>query len=337
MKRAMLRGPGDLTVEECVKPEPGPGEVIVRVAACGICGSDLHSFKGEHPLVIYPVTPGHEFAGTVSATGEGVDPGLEGSLACVEPSLFCGQCPQCRSGRYNICDSLRVMGFQAPGAMCEYVAVPAHRLHMLPGDADLLAGALAEPAAVGVHAVARSDLKSGEKALVIGAGVIGLMVLKAALARGCEVVVVEENAERAARAAGFGAADSFVFSEVDVAALSEVGGREDFSAVFECVGKADTIDLAVRVAPRGGTVVTTGVPAGPVPVAMPLVQDGELDIRGTLMYMGEDYERALEMIAAGSIKASDFVTHTFSLDDIVKGYGVMAAAQPATLKVMIEI
>ncbi|MHB8896577.1 MAG: zinc-dependent alcohol dehydrogenase, partial [Candidatus Geothermincolia bacterium] len=170
MLRAMLHGPGNLVLDQAPEPVPGTGDVLVEVSACGICGSDLHSFRGEHPLVIYPVTPGHEFSGVVVAAGAGVEPDVVGSRVCVEPSLYCGGCPRCRSGRYNICDNLKVMGFQAPGAMCGLVAVPAHRLHPLPDGVDLLSGALAEPAAVGVHAVARSGVKGGERVLVVGAG-----------------------------------------------------------------------------------------------------------------------------------------------------------------------
>lgn len=132
MKRAVLSVPGELRVETATDPAPGPGEALVEVAACGIFGSDLHSYNGEHPLVIYPVTPGHEFSGTVVAAGEGVATDLVGRAVCVEPSLYCSSCPQCASGRYNICGNLKVMGFQAPGAMCELIAVPSHRLHVLP-------------------------------------------------------------------------------------------------------------------------------------------------------------------------------------------------------------
>jgi 2-desacetyl-2-hydroxyethyl bacteriochlorophyllide A dehydrogenase len=332
MRRAVLGGPGDLTVVDAKEPEPRRGEVLVKVAACGICGSDLHAFNGEHPLVIYPVTPGHEFSGTIVAAGEGADPGLVGRNACVEPSLVCGTCPQCVSGRYNICGGLRVMGFQAPGAMCGFIAVPVDRLHMLPEDVGLEAGALAEPAAVGVHALGRSGVEPGASILIVGAGVIGLMVLKVAKALGCRVAVVEGSAERAERAIGFGADEAVVFPD----ALAQPADR-GFDAVFECVGRAETIDLAVRAAPRGGTVVAVGVAPGPVPVPMPLVQDGEIDIRGTLMYTGADFERAIELIRSGAITPGEFVTHRVTLDELERGYELAGMAGPETLKVLVEI
>ncbi|MHB8896145.1 MAG: zinc-dependent alcohol dehydrogenase, partial [Candidatus Geothermincolia bacterium] len=217
------------------------------------------------------------------------------------------------------------------------VAVPAHRLHPLPDGVDLLSGALAEPAAVGVHAVARSGVKGGERALVVGAGVIGLMVLKAARALGCEVTVVEGNPDRMARSLEFGASRAFVAGAPAEKALIDAGGSEGFAAVFECVGKPETIDLAVKAAPRGGTVVVVGVPPGPTLVPMPLVQDGELDVRGTLMYTGEDFTRALELIRQGSITAAEFVTHAVSLDEISAGYEIMSEASAGTLKVIVRV
>jgi L-iditol 2-dehydrogenase len=336
LRTAVLKSPGDIALEKTRAPSPGAGEALVEVAACGICGSDLHAFRGEHPLVIYPVTPGHEFSGTVTAVGEGVDPGMAGRRVCVEPSLFCGECVQCASGRYNICSELRVMGFQAPGAFSDLAAVPASRLHLLPDGIDLVSGALAEPAAVGVHALRRSGVEPDDMVLIVGGGVIGLMVLKAALADGCDAVMVEGSATRADRALKFGAEEAFVFQETTAEEVAASGGR-GFAAVFECVGRAETIDFAVRTAPRGGTVVAVGVPPGPVLVPMPLVQDGELDIRGTLMYRGEDFERAIELIGSGAIKAEDFVTHKVTLDDLAEGYRIMDEAEPRTLKVIVDV
>ena len=301
MKKLVLKGPAHLEVVDEAETPPGTGEVALKVYECGICGSDIHAYLGKHPFVRYPVTPGHEFAGEVVALGYGVDPSLLGRRACVEPSLACGKCPQCASGRYNICSRLRVMGFQAPGAMREIVCVPAVRLHMLPDGVSTAGGALAEPAAVAAHAFARSGARRGDAVLVFGAGVIGLLLTKIAAAKGCQAVVVEKEPARAERAVKFGAEDAVVFG--GGAALPEqltrlsAGGR--LRAVFECAGSAEAIDAAVRLAPRGSTVVVAGVFPGPTPVPLELIQDGELDVRGTLMYTGADFEEALWLIGEG--------------------------------------
>jgi L-iditol 2-dehydrogenase len=171
----------------------------------------------------------------------------------------------------------------------------------------------------------------------VGAGVIGLMVMKVAAAAGCTCVMVEGDEGRAARALSMGADEAVVFGEAPADVIALAGGEGGFGAVFECVGRAETIDLALRCAPRGGTVVAVGVPPGPVPVDMALVQDGELDVRGTLMYMGPDFERALELISVGAIEADDFVTHRVGLNEVDRGYGIALAGGAGTLKVLVEV
>lgn len=337
MKCLVLKKPGELVVEEAPRPEPGPGEVLLRVGAVGICGSDVHSYLGQHPFVRYPVIPGHEFAGEIMATGDGVDGALAGRHACVEPSLNCGECGPCRTGRYNICENLRVMGFQAPGAMCEMVTVPAVKLHLLPPGVDIMGGALAEPAAVGVHAVKRGDVSPGEAALVIGGGVIGLMVLKALISLDCAVVVLEADPGRAKRALDFGAEAALVSTDDAARHIRQALGGATPDVVFECVGRPETAGEAIRLAPRGSTVVVAGVFPGPVPIPLSLVQDGEIDIRGTLMYMSDDFEKALELIATGAVSAADFVTHTVGLEEAGRGYRLLTDPEIPTLKVIVDL
>ena len=334
MRRAMLDSPGELRIEKCAKPEAGPGEAIVRVMRCGICGSDIHSYLGRHPLVVFPVTPGHEFSGVVAEVGDGVDEGIIGARVCVEPSLTCGRCPQCVSGRYNICEELKVMGFQAPGAFCERVAVPAEKLHILPDGVSFEAGALAGPLAVGVHALDRSGVGAGGTILIIGTGVIGLMVLTAAVSEGIDVIAIESDAARAQVARSLGAIEVFSPEEVGLARMAR---KVQVHAVLECVGRAETADMAVRLAPRGSTVVVVGVFPGPVPVPLDLVQDGELDLTGTLMYTSADFERALLILGRGRMDAGALVTHTVSLEDLAQGYGLLVEPGKLTLKVMVDV
>ena len=336
MKRVVLEKPYRLSYEDCGEQVPGPGDVLVEIRACGICGSDVHAYLGKHPFVKYPVTPGHEFSGVVVAAGDDVEPGLLGSRVCVEPSLACGDCPQCRSGRYNICDNLRVLGFQADGAMCERITVPRNRIHLLPQGVDFPGGALAEPAAVGIHALARSGAGSGSGILVIGGGVIGLMITRAAKALGCRVTVMENTRERVKRALGFGADEALLFGEEPPGKTGEIQADAGFQAVFECVGKPETIQLALRLAPRGSTVVVVGVFSQTVPVQISLVQDGELNVCGTLMYTGEDFKRALDLIAGGVIEPDDFITQTVGLDKVEYGYNMLIDPETPTVKVLVE-
>ena len=334
MRRAVLDRPEELRIETCDEPVPGPGEAVVEVMRCGICGSDIHSFLGRHPLVTYPVTPGHEFSGVVGAVGEGVDDMLVGARVCVEPSLTCGSCMQCASGRYNICSDLKVMGFQAPGAFSELVTVHAEKLHLLPAGVSFDEGALVEPLAVGVHALERSGANASSPVLIIGTGVIGLMVLTAAVSEGIDVIGIEADDARAQVARSLGAID--VFSPGDKG-LSRVTSKIQVNQVFECVGTAQTAEMAIRLAPRGATVVLVGVFPGTVPVPLDLVQDGELDLAGTLMYTAADFERALVIMWKESLNPQDLITHTMPLDDLRRAYGMLTSPQGLTLKVMIDV
>jgi len=270
----------------------------------------------------------------VAEVGDGVDEGIIGARVCVEPSLTCGRCPQCVSGRYNICEELKVMGFQAPGAFCERVAVPAEKLHILPDGVSFEAGALAEPLAVGVHALDRSGVGAGGTILIIGTGVIGLMVLTAAVSEGIDVIAIESDAARAQVARSLGAIEVFSPEEVGLARMAR---KVQVHAVLECVGRAETADMAVRLAPRGSTVVVVGVFPGPVPVPLDLVQDGELDLTGTLMYTSADFERALLILGRGRMDAGALVTHTVSLEDLAQGYGLLVGPGKLTLKVMVDV
>lgn len=333
MRQVLLEGPGRLAVLEGPEPVPGPGEALVRVEACGICGSDVHSFAGRHPFVIYPVVPGHEFCGTVEAVGEGAPEEWVGSRVVVEPSLACGTCLQCRAGRYNICGALRVMGFQAPGAMCELISVPEDRVHVLPVGMSARAGALVEPCAVAVHAFARARTRAGGWVAVIGAGVIGGMLVRVARSAGCRVVCIEKDPGRLARLPEVDAA--LVPSEDTAPEIRELTSGE-LGAVFECVGCADTLDLAVRAAPRGSTVVVVGVFGEPVPMEAALVQDGELELKGTLMYMASDFQEAIRLIAAGAVEPSDFITHVVPLEGVEGAFRMLLAPTEPVMKVIVE-
>lgn len=331
----MLKKPGEIEILEIPEPEPLKDEVLIRVHTCGICGSDVHAFAGKHPFVKYPVVFGHEFSGTIEKAGDSVLGVSPGTAVCVEPSLFCGKCPRCKSGRYNICDNLRVMGFQAPGAMCEYVSVPAHRVHVLPPGISLRHAALTEPAAVAAHALSRIESKSGW-ILVIGGGVIGLMLLSIAKAFGFHVVLVEANPSKAERARTFGADEVFAFPN-NGEDLSPKRKGSEFEAIFECVGTKETIDLAIRTAPRGSTIVVVGVFSQPQTIPIEFIQDRELVLKGTLMYKGDDFELALSLLASGQINPERFISHSIPLNDVERGFRLLLDPNTETLKVLVEI
>ncbi|MFQ6048104.1 MAG: zinc-binding dehydrogenase, partial [Phycisphaerae bacterium] len=208
MRQAIMTSPGQIEIRDVPEPACAPDQVLVRVRRIGICGSDVHVYHGTHPFTGYPVVQGHEFSGQIVQVGSAVDdpqlrPGVK--VTC-ETQRTCRRCRPCRSGRYHLCDELRVMGFQTPGAAQELVALPAEKVIALPDAFSFDQGALMEPAAVGVHATARAGVNPGDCVLVIGAGPIGMMAALAARARSAATVLISEPSaarRQVARKLGF--------------------------------------------------------------------------------------------------------------------------------------
>jgi 2-desacetyl-2-hydroxyethyl bacteriochlorophyllide A dehydrogenase len=317
-------------------PSAAPGEVLVRATVVGICGSDLHAALGRHPFIPLPYRPGHEVVGVVESVGEGVDETWRGRRVVLEPNLYCGQCAPCVEGRYNICERLDVFGCQTPGGMTDLFAVPVHRLHVLPDNLSDTAAALVEPLSTPVRAVRRAGDVTGRRVVVLGAGPIGVMVLLSALRAGAaSVVVADLVASKRERALRFGAAGVFDASAPDAVAQARalLGGPAD--VVFDAVARDSSIAQGIDLLRKGGKLVVIGVSAGATPVPLDLVQDRELDILGTLMFVGEDMREAIAMLAEGAVPVQDMITATF---DITRaGEAFAASADPEQLKVLVTV
>ena len=314
---------GEIRLVEVEPAAPAPEEARVRVEAIGICGSDLHTLHGEHPFVSYPVWPGHELVGTVEAVGAAADRALIGARVALEPSLPCGHCRTCREGRYNICENLRVLGFQAPGGMAETFVVAAGRLHPLPDALSLEGGALVEPMAVAVHAARLPGPLASLRIGVVGAGTIGLLTGVAALAYGAATVTVADPLEPrrdVAAAIGLRAEPSLSEGSCDV--------------VFECVGNESALRASVDAAAKGGTIVVAGVYGTDPRVQAGLVQDRELRLQGSLMYVSSDVRDAIRLLAEGRVDTDRVVTHRFALTEAAEAFRV-AGARGEALKVLL--
>jgi len=287
----------------------------------GICGSDLHVFEGQHPFVSYPVYPGHEVAARVVAVGPGVDPSWQGALVALEPSLTCGRCEACRSGRYNICEKLKVMGFQAPGAMAEHFVSPVQNLHRLPEGFDVELGAMIEPLAVAVHAVALTQLQ-GRKVAVLGAGTIGLLVGQVARAYGAAGVEVVDPLEPRRRVAE------------DLGLQAKTPDSAKYDVIFECVGSEKALESAIQGIRKGGTIVVVGVYGQPTTISAGLIQDWEISLKGSLMYTFHDYREAIRLFAGGQVQGRALITHRFALPQVQQAFGA-ALERGKALKVML--
>ena len=338
MRQVELHAPEEIRLLDVPVPEPGAGELRIAVAEVGICGSDLHAYHGKHPFIDLPVVPGHEFAGTVDAVGEGVTDFAPGDRVTVEPSLVCGECYNCRHGRYNVCANLRVIGCQTPGALADRIVVPAEKTLRLPEGVSWVEGALAEPLAVGVRAARRAEFEPDANVLILGAGTIGLMTLQAAKALGAGTVMVSELLpERLELAEALGADVLVNPAEVDLLdAVKAAFGEPRADVVIECVGIGATVRDAIRVARKGTRIVIAGVFEQDVSVSMGLVQDHELELVGTLMYLRDDFPLALRLLADGRAEAGPLVSHRFPLEQAAEAFEV-ADQRRGALKVLIDV
>lgn len=319
MKAVRWHGPEDVRLDEVAEPAAAPGEVVVDVAACGLCGSDLHEYlhgpvyipKRPHPLtgVMPPVTLGHEFSGRVVEVGRGVERLRVGDRVAVNPCLVCGECPWCRRGQPNHCAKLATLGLSRDGALAPFVTAPGYGCHLLPAEVSDEAGATVEPLAVAVHAVRRARVASGERVAVMGAGPIGLLVLQVLKAKGAGwVAVVEPRAERRRHAEALGA-DLVLDPEAGDAsqAIAAATEGERAAVVFECVGSPAAFAGAFRAAGKIGRVVLVGLVPESVPLNALLLLAHEKELIGSSAYTDE-FPEAIALLARGLVKTAPLIT-----------------------------
>ena len=322
-----MRAVGRLEVVDVPEPVPGPGEVLVRVAHAGVCGTDRHLLRGEFPSRP-PVTLGHEFSGTVVALGEGVDPARLGSRVSCDPNVACGACEPCLRGRINLCEALQAIGIARDGGFAELVAIPSHRALPLPESLGLREAALAEPLACCVHAADVAAIRPGERALVVGGGVIGLLALQLARLAGAETAMLTRSPARQALA-----------SEVGAHHVADRPGEvrrfwpRGADVVLECAGTAETVAEAPGLAARGGRVVVLGVLARGARVAIEpfdlLMR--EVDLR--MAFVNPFTQgRALGLLASGAVRAGPLITREVALEEVPAI--VAASPGPAEVKVL---
>jgi L-iditol 2-dehydrogenase len=313
MRAAVLRGPGDVVIEDRPVPSAGAGEVVVRIRSVGVCGSDTHyydhgrigSLVVEAPLVL-----GHEAAGEVAEVGAGVTGLAVGKRVSVEPGVPDLSCRQCLAGRYNLCPNMRF--FATPpidGAFAEYVVVHQAFAHPVPDSIGDDAAALLEPLSVGVWACRKGHVTAGSRVLVTGAGPIGLVAVQTALAFGAtEVVVSDVNPARLALARELGATETVDARETSVADLARPP-----EVLLECSGHPPAISEAIRALDRAGRAVLVGMGGDEVPLPLSVVQERELEVTGTFRY-ANTWPTASALVASGRIDLDRLVTGTYRLD-----------------------
>ena len=335
MRAVRLEAVGALAMREAAMPVAGSGELLVRVLAAGICGSDRHMFKGEYPTG-RPVTLGHEFCGVVEAVGERVTGFAGGELVTVDPNMACGACPSCRRGRPNLCDNLVAIGVFRDGGFAEFVSVPAVQAHMLPPDLDPVHGAFCEPLACCLHAMDVARIVPGQSVAVLGGGVIGLLMVQLArLAGAAAVCLITRQASRRALALELGATATIDPAAGDVVAALRQRSPYGADVVFECAGVPETLQQGLGMVGKGGALVLFGVtPAGlqvPISPFDLLVNETRLEAA----YLNpHTHARAAAMVAGATLALDRLVTHTIGLEALPAIIG--NAPQAGEIKVIVR-
>jgi len=317
MQSVRLLSVGNLVLAEMPKPVPGPDDVLVRVEAVGICGSDRHMFKGEFPTA-KPVTLGHEFCGIVEAVGAAVDTVAVGDRVTGDPNIFCGACPQCRRGRFNLCENLSAIGVWRDGGFADYVAMPQSQAFRLPADLNPLHGAFCEPLACCLHGLDIARITPGSSVAVLGGGVIGLLMVQLARLAGASTIILSTRQKpRRDLALDLGATHAVDPSAGDAVAAVKTIVPGGVDVVLECAGVAETFQQSMRMARRGGAIIVFGVvPAGDEVGVVPFdILVNELRIEGA--YLNPlTHARAADMIARGTLEIDRLITRTIGLDEV---------------------
>ena len=334
---AFYRGDRQFTVETTQASPPAPGEVAVRIAYCGICGTDMHVFHGNMDARVgFERVIGHEMSGTIAAVGDGVGGMAVGQKVVVRPLDHCGDCPACHAGHEHICHNLKFLGLDTDGAMQEIWNVPAHTIHMLPDNIRMDHAALIEPVAVACHDVRLSRLQAGEDALVIGGGPIGVLVAMVARDAGARVVISEVNPHRLSIAGKLGF-DTINPMETDLAAaIAERTGGKGADGVFEVAGTQPGVDAMTACAATRGRIVMVAIHAQKPEVDMFRFFWRELELVGVRVYEKEDYEKAIAIIAGGGVDADTVITDVSPLSEIQSAFESLDSS-PTALKSLIRV
>ncbi|MDR5866154.1 2,3-butanediol dehydrogenase [Halomonas koreensis] len=350
MQAAVWHGRQDVRLETVPRPAaPATGWVQVRVHWCGICGSDLHEYLAG-PVFIpvdapHPLTGaqgrcilGHEFCGEIVAVGEGVEGLAPGQRVAADACQHCGECADCREGRYNLCERLAFTGLMNDGAFAEFVNVPANIVYALPDGFPSEAGALIEPLAVGMHAVRKAGRVAGRSVVVVGAGTIGLCTLMCAKAEGAaRIIVLEMSEARKAKAREVGADVVLDPSECD--AIAEIQALTDgrgAKLAFECIGHKDTAKLAIDTVRKAGRVVMVGIFEEPSAYNFFELVASEKELVGSLAYSGE-FADVIRLIDQGALDVAPLITGRITLPEIIdKGFEELVHRKDQNVKIIVQ-
>jgi len=338
MRQIVCMEPQQLVLANVSEPQRKPGEALVRIRRIGICGTDIHAYRGEQPFFTYPRVLGHELAGVIEAIDDD-DPSMlhVGDQVSIIPYLHCGTCLACRRGKTNCCSQMRVMGVHVDGGMGEWLCVPTGQLVATAG-LSLEQSALIEALAIGAHAVGRAEITSGDTVLVVGAGPIGLGVMAFAKHRGAQVIAMDLNERRLQVCRDW--------ARVDVALDARDRPQDQLAAwtagefpvcVFDATGHPGSMAASVQRVAHGGTLVYVGLVQGDVCFPDGEFHKRELTLMGSRNATREDFEQVRAAVAGGIIDVEGYVTHRVGLDEVASNFESLTAADAHLIKAVIEL
>ena len=339
MLQQVMTAPGEIVFREVPVPRPGPEQVLIKIKKIGICGSDIHVYHGTHPFTAYPVTQGHEVSGQIVELGSAVKTFRPGQKVTIEPQVVCGKCYPCRHGKYNLCEQLKVMGFQTTGTASEYVAVEAFRVTPLPEELTYSDGAMIEPLAVTVHAAKRFPELKGARAVVLGCGPIGILLCQSLKALGAASVFATDISEARLRIAREVGVDFAVnTAKLDYAQeLLWAFGPDRADVIYECAGTETTMEQAIQNARKGSTIILVAVFGKRAEVDLARLNDSELDLNTSMMYRHEDYLEAIRLVQEGKVRLGPLKSRHFAFREYLQAYEYIDRNRENTMKVLIDV
>jgi L-iditol 2-dehydrogenase len=340
MKALLLSKYRQLEVAETANPNLGDDDVLIRVEACGICGSDVHGYDGSSGRRIPPIVMGHEAAGTIVEVGSAVRGLSQGDRVTLDSTVYCGQCANCLRGQINLCDQRQVLGvscgeYRRAGAFAEYVAAPARIVHKLPDSISFPEASMLEAVAVAMHAVSLAETPPDSTALVIGAGTIGLLILQALRGTGCSrVFITDVDSTRLKLAKELGATETILADADTLARVSALSGGMGVDVALEAVGRTETIKSAIQSVRKGGTVLLVGNISPEVTIPLQVVVSRQIRLQGSCASSGE-YPHAIELMAKGAINVKPLISAIAPLEDGPRWFERLYSHEPNLMKVVL--
>jgi 2-desacetyl-2-hydroxyethyl bacteriochlorophyllide A dehydrogenase len=337
MKSIVCLQPNEFVLNEKERPTAQEGEALIKVKRIGICGTDLHAFKGNQPYFSYPRVLGHELSGIVEQVDNNQNDLKAGDQVAIIPYLECGTCIACSRGKTNCCTNMQVIGVHRDGGMQEFITVPTKNL-IKTGTATLEESALIEPLAIGAHAVRRSDVIEGEYVLVIGAGPIGLGVMAFAREQGAKVIAMDVNAERLQFCKEWAKVDHTVNAlDKPLEKLKQITKGDLPTIVYDATGNVHSMIQAFQYVAHGGKLVYVGLVKNNIQFSDPDFHKKELTLMGSRNATREDFEYVLRLLSSGYVNVNNYITHKTNFDELIDDFESFLLPESKVIKAIVEV